>query len=316
MLNVRGKRLLSLFLIVFALNLKAQDLPFMYADLEPADSSQAIPDDYRYDTGYMYKNLDVNLKQMLIANQNVSNLFMQYRGLQAQSNVVLPKVFQNLVNFSYRYMKAYSKPGTEAQNGVMHDYLSLQIVKAAFCFGNDPFMVLAKIKRESSFNRTLVSSGSAVGFTQMTGFGIKEVQHQMSGNEKLAMPTVRPYFQRAISCFTGNPNYHNFSGNTDDIKKLIRKDWKLDVIYGQILLKTYTAYSIAAASRSRSIEDLVASYRDSFVMYNGDVTEVQGRCMNAKVPMKIEYSCDIINSFHTLENQWMSFTKFNKVNLT
>jgi hypothetical protein len=288
----------------------------MNADILTTDDGTNGFEDYQYDSGYMHKNLEVSLRQMLIANQNVSTLFMQYKNLQAQSNVALPKVFQNIINFSYRYMKAHSRKETEAQNGVMHDHLSFQIIKASFCFGNDPFMVLAKLKRESAFNRTGISSGSAVGLTQMTGPGIKEVQHQMSGNDGLSMPGVKAYFQRAISCFTGNPNYSRFAGSTEDIKKAIRNDWKLDLIYGQILLKTYTAYTIAATSRTRSITDLLASYRDSFVMYNGDLTEVNGRCMNAKVPMKVEYSCDIINSFHDLENQWMFYVRANKVNFT
>jgi hypothetical protein len=253
---------------------------------------------------------------MLVVNPNVSSLFHNHRTMQVQNNVALPRVFQPLINFSYRFMKANSRRDAEAANGVKHDHLSFQFVRASFCFGNDPFMVLAKIKRESAFNRTLVSSGQAVGFTQMTGPGIKEVQHQMSGNADLAMPGVKEYFRRAVACFTGNPAYHNFSGKTDDLKKAIRADWKLDIIYGQILLKVYTAYTIAATNKSRSLEDLNAAYAGSFIMYNGDMTEVNGRCTGVKGPMKIEYSCDIMQNFEQISNQWQFQVRTSRVNMT
>lgn len=271
---------------------------------------------YKHDSGYMHRNLVSSLRDMLVVNSNVSSLFHGYRNLQVQNNVALPRVFQPLINFSYSFMKANSRKDSETLNGVKHDHLSFQMVKASFCFGNDPFMVLAKIKRESAFTRTLVSSGSAVGFTQMTGPGIKEVQHQMSGNDGLSMPGVKEYFRKAIACFTGNQAYHNFSGSTENLKKAIRADWKLDIIYGQILLKVYTAYTIAATNKTRSLADLHAAYAGSFIMYNGDMNEVSGRCTGSRVPMKIEYSCDIMQNFDQVSRQWLYQVKYNRMNMT
>ncbi len=318
MLKLSGKLILFIVLVLGGIKSFAQleDVPMFHADVltSPGDPPPFMI--YKHDSGYMHRNLISGLRDMLVVNPNVSTLFHNYRNLQIQRDVALPSIFQPLVNFSYRFMKAHSKKDSETQNGVLHNHLSLQFVKASFCFGNDPFMVLGKIKRESAFNRTLISSGSAVGFTQMTGPGIKEVQHQMSGNADLAMPGVKEYFRRAISCFTGNPLYHNFSGKTDDLKKAIRADWKLDIIYGQILLKVYTAYTIAATNKTRSQEDLTAAYAGSFVMYNGDVTEVDGRCTGARVPMKVEYSCDIMKNFDQLSNQWQFQVRNNRVNMT
>lgn len=316
MLKLSGKLLLFIALLVFGFKSFAQETPFFRADVLTAPGDPPLFMMYKHDSGYMHRNLISSLRDMLVVNSNVSSLFHNYKNLQVQKNVSLPRVFQPLINYSYRFMKAHSRKDSEALNGVKHDHLSFQFVKASFCFGNDPFMVLAKIKRESAFTRTLVSSGSAVGFTQMTGAGIKEVQHQMSGNDKISMPGVKEYFRKAIGCFTGNPFYHNFSGKTDDLKKLIRADWKLDVIYGQILLKVYTAYTIAASNKSRSLEDLNAAYAGSFVMYNGDMNEVNGRCTGARVPMKIEYSCDIMQNFEQLSNQWLFQVKNSRVNLT
>lgn len=317
MLKKNGLLLFAALLLVgFKSFAQYEDIPIYHADVLTSPDEPPPYTLFKHDSGYMHRNLISGLRDMLIVNPNVSSLFHNYRNLQAQSNVNLPSVFQPLINFSFRFMNANSKRNAEAANGVKHDHLSFQFVRASFCFGNDPFMVLAKIKRESAFNRTLISSGSAVGFTQMTGPGIKEVQHQMSGNEDLAMPGVKEYFRKAIACFTGNPNYHNFSGKTDDLKKLIRADWKLDIIYGQILLKVYTAYTIAATNKTRSLQDLNAAYAGSFIMYNGDVTEVDGRCTGARVPMKQEYSCDIMQNFEQLSRQWLFQVKNSRVNMT
>lgn len=318
MLKVTGKLLLFILLILAGARSFAQyaDVPVFHADMQRGPNDPLPFMLYRYDSGYMHRNLVMSLKDMLIVNPNLMSLFANYRNLQAQNNVALPKIFQALINFSYRFMKAHSKPETEKQNGVKHDHLSFQFIRASFCFGNDPFMVLAKINRESSFNRTLVSSGSAVGFTQMTGSGIKEVQHQMSGNNDISMPGVRDFFKKAIGCFTGNQNYTTFMGGAEAIKTAIRNDWKLDIIYGQILLKTYVAYTNATASRGRSQDELTASYAESLIMYNGDKTEVEGRCMGARVPMRQEYSCDIMKNFDLLTNQWQFQVRNSRMNLT
>jgi len=319
LLKLSGKFLLFTALTFVGVQSFAQqfdDIPIYHADVQRGEGEPLPYMQYKHDSGYMHRNLISSLRDMLIVNPNVSSLFHNHRNMQAQTNVALPRVFQPLINFSYRFMKANSRRDSEAANGVKHDHLAFQFVRASFCFGNDPFMVLAKIKRESAFNRTLISSGAAVGFTQMTGPGIKEVQHQMSGNADLAMPGVKEYFRKAIACFTGNANYHNFSGKTDDLKKLIRADWKLDVIYGQILLKVYTAYTVAATNKSRSLQDLNAAYAGSFIMYNGDITEVDGRCTGARVPMKQEYSCDIMQNFEQLSNQWKFEVRNYRVNMT
>lgn len=318
MLKLCGKLLLFIALVTFGAKSFAQENEAIIfrADVLTAPGDEMPFMTYKHDSGYMHRNLISSLRDMLVVNGNVSSLFHGYKNLQGQNNVSLPRVFQPVINFSYSFMKANSRKDSEALNGVKHDHLAFQMVKASFCFGNDPFMVLAKIKRESAFTRTLVSSGSAVGFTQMTGPGIKEVQHQMSGDDGLSMPGVREYFRKAIGCFTGNQAYHNFSGSTDSLKKAIRSDWKLDMIYGQILLKVYTAYTIAATKKSRSLTDLHAAYAGSFVMYNGDVNEVNGRCTGRRVPMKIEYSCDIMQNFDQLSRQWLIQVKNSRVNMT
>ena len=267
-----------------------------------------ILDSIGHDSGYMYKGMDQRVLLANVSNPNLAQLYNRNLIRRGQSNVALPITFQNLINYSYGYIKSTSDANSEIENGVPNTHLAFVLIKASFCFGTDPLMTLSKIRRETSFKRMAISSGSAVGFSQMTGAGISEVHHQMSGNEDLAIPGMSQYFKSAIRCLTGKNNYHNFSGESSAIKTKLRNDYILDIIYGQILLKTYVSYTAANKNRGISEEESKSSYRDAFVLYNGDNQEVKGQCMGgARVPMKIEYSCDIIQFFNELSVRWNNY---------
>jgi hypothetical protein len=259
--------------------------------------------------GYMHNGMPQHLPARIVADQNIDALFRRFDHLRNTSNVALPAEFNNLVGFIFGYIRRTATADAEKLNGITHAQLASEIVRASFCFGTDPFMVVSKIRRETSHSRTLVSSGSAVGFSQMTGAGIEEVQHQMSGNADISSANAKASFDKAIRCFVG-PTRHNFTvGNRVQVQNQLKNNYKLDLIFGQILTKTYLSFNKAKNSNTTA----KTAYSETFVLYNGDNTMVNGRCLGGKrTELKHEYACDIMSFYNRLNAVWANFLKKTK----
>lgn len=302
--------------INLSLDTEAMRAGYQFEDSFPANGA-IIPPGYEaaddmYQSGYTASGMDPLLAGSLIANSHVDALFKKYASLRSQKGITLPEEFRELVSFVMGYIKIHADKDAEAENGMSHWALAVQIVKASFCFGNDPFMLAAKIRRETSFNRTLVSSGSAVGFSQMTGSGINEVKDQMSGNPNprklISMPNALRSFQMGVRCYAGIDNFRLPALNNTDMKKELRSRYRLDLTFGQIMMKAYVSYAKATSRLSNSVGDIAAAYGSAFVMYNGDSTPTRGACLGVKsTEMKLEYSCDIMKSFNTMSGNWNNY---------
>ena len=201
-------------------------------------------------TGYTRRDNSMSrlLPTSVLGNANLERLYTQNAALRNQSGIELPASFAPLVRFIKDYINANDFADSERANGITHQSLAVQIVRASFCFGNDPFMIASKMRQETSFKRSLISSGSAVGFSQMTGGkfgGIAEVRHQMSGNATLAPANALATYRQAIRCFTGlAPNQYTFPSGTDDaVKVRLRSSWAWDMIFGQIMTKALISYT-------------------------------------------------------------------------
>lgn len=256
-----------------------------------------------FDSGYMAKGMGSLIPNNMVADANISLLFGKYAGLKKQSNVDLPTEFDTLIYFISSYIGATSKLNAAANNGFTHLKLATEVVRASFCFGTDPFMVLAKIRRETSFDRTGVSSGAAVGFSQMTGAGIDEVQEQMSGDSKISVANAKSEYQEAINCFSGYRQFDVPTGGRVAVQNELKKFYRLDLTFGQILTKTYVAYS-----KSLGAGNTINSYKAAFALYNGDRQSVRGVCLGVKsVELKFEYACDIVSYYSRLSKVWNDF---------
>jgi hypothetical protein len=151
-----------------------------------------------------------------------------------------------------------------------------------------------------------------VGFSQMTGAGIKEVQHQMSGDSDLAVPGARDRFLKGIHCYAGNLNLDFSEETTDQIKQKLKSNVQLDLIFGQILTKTYLSYLKAKNTSDSNLN----TYREAFSMYNGDNQIIRGQCMNNKtIELKYEYACDLITFFSRLRRVWHQFLNRDNKNI-
>jgi hypothetical protein len=254
--------------------------------------------------GYMHSGMPTQLPKRIVSDAYVESLFKRHEHLRYQTNVILPTEFSNLMGFAYGYIKLFADAKVERLNGLSNSKLAEEVIKASFCFGTDPFMVLSKIRRETNFNRSLVSSGAAVGFSQMTGAGIDEIQHQMSGNTELASESARSAFLTAVKCFAGHTNFNFTKGDRTTVQSQLTASYKLDLLYGQILTKTYLSYTKANAPNMVN----KAAYTETFVMYNGDNNIVKGSCLGGKqTEMKFEYACDIMVFYNKLSSVWKRF---------
>lgn len=259
----------------------------------------------KVNSGYMRRGMEEHFGERSIANPNVLNLFEEYSHLRSEANAHLPSAFAPLISFIEEYIKANDKPESEETNGISHHKLAIQIVRASFCFGNDPFMMAAKMRRETNFTRTAVSPTGAVGFSQMTTIAVKEVQDQLSGNLDVSAPGAKKAYQEAIHCFSGIKNYELPNAPAFALKERVGLKWAFDMVLGQIHVKTLVSNAKAAEGYGNNTGGVVAAYEDAFADYNGDTQQTRGLCMGrASVQMRDEYACDVISHFNRMNAQW------------
>lgn len=125
------------------------------------------------------------------------------------------------------------------------------IDRVATCLKVDSFLLAGLIHKESYYDKNAVSKSGAVGLTQFTSIGIKEVNDQLGINGIIGAPTdVTEYYRNKVyECINpkwvdvwdlvkvgkGHPKFY------EEIKKVLKQNHLISVTYGGILLKTYVA---------------------------------------------------------------------------
>lgn len=195
------------------------------------------------------------------------------------------------------------KQSFEDINGVTETTLASEITTASFCFGTDPFIVASKIRLESRFDMTAISSTGAIGLTQLTTVGLKEILDQLGHRgASYAILENDAFIKKAIECYAGqslNKVFFDFpkigTAKTKDReivyssemikqlkawilppKRLLTRDNKKTFIQrqlfmGQILLKIYLAYSKQVMPKATTLKH----YETALKMFNGDVKQVK-----------------------------------------
>lgn len=217
----------------------------------------------------------------------------------------LPGDFNPLIDRIESYIK--NKKGR--QGGLSDTELARFIVRASFCAGTDPFMVTAKIEKESTFNNRAVSPTGAVGYTQMTAYGIEEVHDQMGNRGPSHAPVKNTRFFEEVSlCILPSFRAPWHVGIIRKGQKVLSsksrnrkvKDWlkshpKADLIYGQVLLKTILASTYSPSA------SLLKTYRSSLSKYNGDNNVVRrGPYKGQRV--KVAYASQVVKLYEQVSN--------------
>lgn len=170
----------------------------------------------------------------------------------------------------------YKIPRHEAMDIAHH------ILNISSCLKIDPWVLTGLIQKESSFNKNAVSPTNAVGLTQFTSSGFKEVNDQlgMRGREG-ATENATLYFSTKIrDCIDpswvdlwvrvevpeSDPTFYNL------LKEEVKNDIKTAITYGAILLKTYVAYIDTKTNRLDGEADIPTSqlYFQALQIYNGE----------------------------------------------
>ncbi len=289
--------------------------------------------------GYSRPGMESTLQKSIVVNGLVDRLFKKYASSRGVKGFELPSEFSILVRYLEGYIKGNAKRDAESVNGMNHHSLAVNVLRASFCFGNDPFMIASKMRRETGFRRLSISPTGAVGFSQMTGDGIAEVNDQMAVNgqrlvkkrmQSVSTPNARSEFLQAIRCFTGlDSNQWTFpSGTNEQIKARLRNSWAWDMIFGQTMIKAIVSWAMASGQFADNAHGKTLAYRETFARYNGDDKPTQPICMRAavlsklppaqrssgfvpSVPMRDEYACDSIQQFQRMSDQWNTFNRKN-----
>ncbi len=107
---------------------------------------------------------------------------------QSLSKKELYRMVENAVN--------EANPHRMGLDGVTDEWLSHQVVHTADCYGVDPVVFTALIWRESNFKPDAVSERGAVGLTQLTQTGIKEVLDRLGEKSHRRLKDLRQTVRR------------------------------------------------------------------------------------------------------------------------
>ncbi|MFT6069211.1 MAG: soluble lytic murein transglycosylase-like protein [Bacteriovoracaceae bacterium] len=126
--------------------------------------------------------------------------------------------------------------------------LAKEIIHTSACFGIDPHVLTGLIHTESFFNNNATSNTGAVGFTQFTNIGVREVHDQLGERGKHGAIASTIKFWRIIFTDCIDPEWVPLWKRTLHLneeerkayqKKIIKRDPALSLAYGALLLKLY-----------------------------------------------------------------------------
>ena len=233
------------------------------------------------ETGFRIDNDDI--RSSFILTPYTQKVFSAKAPLLTNMPVRTPEEFRPLVQDITNFFEKLDRQrgfSNEKANGITNWNLAIRIVRLGFCFGTDPRVIAAQIKKESNIDRTSVSGTGAVGFTQMTSNAIDEVNDQF-GNRGVANANLEnvPYLANAIRCYM-NPRPFAAMFNDGTIKKgklatkdartrLAAKKWlraniDRDLVYGQVTLKVLLGKAADSGLRGRR------AYAVALARYNGE----------------------------------------------
>lgn len=155
--------------------------------------------------------------------------------------------------------------------------MSGHIIHIAHCLEIDPWILTGLIKAESSFDRNAESKTGAVGLTQFTNIGLKEVNDQLGlrGREGAPMETILFLSERIRNCIAPDwvDVWNRIDARLEDpdfykqLKLLFKKDIQVSIVYGAVLLKTYLGIIYKKNAPRLQASEL---YFQALQFYNGE----------------------------------------------
>lgn len=169
------------------------------------------------------------------------------------------------------YATAHAKNNGNGELPFIKDNLPL----VADCFGIDRAVFTGLVRQESAFDRTQVSSGGAIGWTQFTTIGLQEVKDQLGERGPAeARAAATKYFTDVINdCVVPQAGlsvwkdaWKEVPTGSSDIKELNKLPLH-QLVYGAILLKTYLSNWRTKSEAGTEMKEI---YRMALEAYNGE----------------------------------------------
>lgn len=160
------------------------------------------------------------------------------------------------------------------------DAIATDIVEVCECLKVDPWLFTGLIQKESSFRQEVSSPTGAVGLTQFTSLGLKEVNDQlgMRGRKGAHFKSISYFNSKIKECVdpTWTHLWDKVSVKQDDpefynaLKSEIKNDTRVAITYGAVLLKTYVARVDDRADENKIQMQKSEIYYDALQIYNGE----------------------------------------------
>jgi hypothetical protein len=145
-------------------------------------------------------------------------------------------------------------------------FLSREVVRVSKCYGVDPVIFTGLIWRESNFKPGSISERYAVGLTQMTSSGIREVLERLSPTSHRRLGHLRSLVQKCSPNFIGRVPYEVSEDTLAAWRNSVEFSRGDALVMGALLLKINLASTNLLKTQANEIE----TYRDALEHYNGD----------------------------------------------
>lgn len=137
---------------------------------------------------------------------------------------------------------------SRSQTLISNKMLAREILHNSACFNIDPYIFTGLIHTESTFNNSATSPTGAVGFTQFTNIGLREVHDQLGERGKTGAIASTIEFWKTLFNDCVDPEWMPLWKRTNHLpeeerkayqKKILKTDPVLSLAYGTLLLKLY-----------------------------------------------------------------------------
>lgn len=190
------------------------------------------------------------LGSILLAIQLCAGAFASDPGFRVPSRFFVPKALLFEKTPTETQLAAYIKKMAPNRSQILIDnrMLAREILETSSCFNIDPLVFTGLIHTESTFNNEAQSGTGAVGFTQFTSIGLREVHDQLGERGKKGAITSTIKFWKTIFADCIDPEWMPLWKRTAHLpkeevvpyqKKILKRDPMLSLAYGALLFKLY-----------------------------------------------------------------------------
>lgn len=213
------------------------------------------------------------------------SIFIEPKGFRLPLDIFSKHFFLMNLDPSHEHLKNHIINSNARIPAIEALIISKNIIKVSECLEIDPWILTGLIKKESSFDKNAVSKTGAVGLTQFTTIGLKEVNDQLGRRGRVGAPDATTLYlaEKIRSCI--DPNWTDLWNRIEEkeesavfynqLKSVLKKDIRSSIVYGAILLKTYLAIVYKRNPHDQSELRPSDIYFQALQIYNGEAGQAK-----------------------------------------